>query len=79
MNEKIKLKQILWFLRQCEPADKIQVVFDDQEWEDFTEVRADSKLLDAFQDYIVKDLAAEFQVENDNIPVFRVSIKEEGA
>lgn len=47
----IKLRDILQFPLNCEPAEPIQIVMPDDDWTDFAEVRSDSELLTAFLDY----------------------------
>ena len=73
MDRKLKLRDVLAYL---EDADTIQVgVTDEDEWDDYTEIRVRSSLLTAFSDWIITDMGAELSNDEDPMPVIRVQIR----
>ena len=74
--EKIILKQLLqYYDLSLEPADRIQIVTDGQDWDDADELSVNSDLLKPFSDWTVADMSCE-KAFSDERPIIRVSIKE---
>lgn len=78
----MKLGQLLVYLGRDEDpdaADRIQICFEKDEWDQFVEVPANSPLLKPFENYVVACMGAEDSRDENDLPAIRVSIREDGA
>lgn len=72
--KRIKLGQLIqYFDCESEPADKIQVATENQDWDDAAELDADSDLLRPFMDFYVESMGLEDSADGKKT-VIRVSI-----
>lgn len=72
--ERIKLWQILQYLTMADRTELIQIVTNDNDWDDAHELSADCELLEPFYDYLVTDMSFELSYMSGE-PVIRVGIE----
>ena len=74
MDRKMKLRDLLAYLNEQET---IQIgVTGENEWSEYTEIRARSSLLTPFFEWIITEMGAEDSDDGENVvPVIRVLIR----
>lgn len=72
--ERVTLEQILQYLKNDEEREIIQIVTENNDWDDAYEVTADCELLKPFYDYTVTDLRSDLSYM-DGEPVIKVGIE----
>jgi len=71
--ERVKLGQIIQYLTMDDRREMIQIVTQDNDWDDAHELSADCELLEPFYDYVVTDMSFESSFMSGE-PIIRVGI-----